>query len=129
MFKNKHLNRLLKAAPVALIALGLTSVAIAPAHAGDVASWQKSVVNLISKKQVYPRAALASAIEGKAKVKVTIDRAGAIKNFEVVQPAGNALLDDEVPKLMSRINPLPAPPAELPDANLTFVLPLSWALE
>lgn len=129
MFKNKHLNRLLKAAPIALIALGLTSIAVAPALAGDVASWQKSVVTLISKKQVYPRAALASAVEGKAKVKVSIDRSGNIKNFEVLQPTGSALLDDEVPKLMSRINPLPAPPAELPDANLSFVLPLSWALE
>ena len=129
MFKNKQVNRLLKLAPLGFVAATLMLAAPAAANAGDIGAWQKSVVSLISKKQVYPRAALDNSIEGKAKVKVTIDRTGAITNFQIIQGTGNSILDAEVPKLMSRINPLPAPPADLGNDQLTFILPLSWALE
>ncbi|MAU40648.1 MAG: hypothetical protein CMF31_03405 [Kordiimonas sp.] len=101
----------------------------APAEANDIKSWQGKVVKLISKKQVYPRAALANEIEGKAKVRVSIDRTGAITNYEVVQPTGTDVLDNEVPKLISRINPLPQPPSSLSDEQMTFMLPLSWVIQ
>ncbi len=129
MFKNKHLGRVLKALPLAVAATGLMIATSAPVKAGDVKSWQKAVVTLISKKQVYPRAALADAIEGRAKVQVSIDRSGAITSYNITESTGNAVLDEEVPKLMSRIDPLPKPPSELSDDNLTFILPLSWVLE
>ena len=82
----------------------------------------------VAKKQVYPRSAIDNEIEGKAKVKVTIDRAGKVTAFNVVQPTGQDVLDKELPKLGDRISPLPTPPAELSDAQLTFVLPVTWAL-
>jgi len=97
--------------------------------AADMASWQKSVIGVIAKKQVYPRAAMSQEIEGRAKVKMTIDRGGKITHYEMVESTGSDLLDAEVVKLMDRINPLPAPPAEASDSNLTFVLPLAWVLE
>ncbi len=127
-------NRMLKASVTKAAALGVTTVLAvstltSPVLANDVASWQKSVVSLVAKKQVYPREAMSKEIEGRARVKVTIDRSGAITGYEAVEKTGNAILDAEIEKLKDRINPLPTPPASLSDANLTFVLPLSWVLQ
>jgi len=99
------------------------------ASAEDLKSWQKSVGKLIAKKQTYPRAAMRKEIEGKAKVKVSIDRTGAITGFEMTQSTGNDILDNAVPKLMERLNPLPTPPASLSETQLSFVLPLTWRIQ
>lgn len=129
MFKAISLSHLFKFA-VALLLTGVMSAGVsAPANAGAVQDWQRSVVKLVAKKQVYPREALTDSVEGKAKVQVTISRSGAITGFKVAEASGSTILDAEIPKLMSRIDPLPAPPAELSDSNLTFVLPLTWVLE
>lgn len=108
------------------VSLLLAVSLVAPAVAADMATWQRSVAVKIAKKQKYPRAALARGIEGKARVKITILADGTITAHEITQPTGEAILDKEIPKLMRRLNPLPA----LPDGreSLTFVLPLDWSL-
>lgn len=100
----------------------------ANAQADDIKNWQVKIVKLVAKKQVYPRSAMRKELEGRAKVRVNIDRSGAIVSHEVTQPTGQAVFDKEIPKLIGRINPLPAPPAALSDGQLSFVLPLSWVI-
>lgn len=97
--------------------------------ADDIRNWQTKIVKLVAKKQVYPRAAMRKEIEGRAKVKITIDRSGEIVAHELKQSTGHDVLDKEVPKLIKRISPLPTPPEQLADAQLTFVLPLSWVIQ
>lgn len=123
-------NNSLKAAVLGLtVAAGLAFGGAGEARANEIATWQKNVVSTIAQKQVYPRAAMSQEIEGRARVKVTIDRSGNITAYEMVEGTGHDLLDAEVVRLKDRINPLPKPPASLADANLTFVLPLSWVLQ
>lgn len=128
-------NRMLKDSPLKAAVLGLTvafGVAMtAPAEvkADEISAWQKDVVSTIAKKQVYPRAAMSQEIEGRARVQVTIDRAGNITGYDIVESTGHELLDAEVVRMKDRINPLPKPPAGLSEANLSFVLPLSWVLQ
>ena len=98
------------------------------AQANDIKKWQTKIVKLVAKKQVYPRSAMRKELEGRAKVRVSIDRTGAIVGHEIVQATGLPVFDKEIPKLIKRINPLPAPPASLTDGQLSFVLPLSWAI-
>ena len=100
----------------------------AQAEANDIRKWQKKIVHLVAKKQVYPRSAIRKELEGRAKVRVNIDRTGAIISHEVLTPTGQAVFDKEIPKLMKRINPLPALPESLTDTQLSFVLPLSWII-
>jgi len=124
------MTKLMKfAASVMALALFATVSVSTPAQASDVKKWQVKVVKLVAKKQVYPRSALKKELEGSAKVKISIDRSGAIQNFDVTQSTGHDVLDKEVGKLIKRIDPLPSPPDALPDSNLTFVLPLTWALQ
>jgi len=105
-----------------------TVVVSAEAQANDIKKWQTKIVKLVARKQVYPRSAMRRELEGRAKVRVSIDRTGAIIGHEVISPTGLAVFDKEIPKLIKRINPLPTPPAELSDNQLSFVLPLSWVI-
>jgi protein TonB len=98
--------------------------------AGDsITNWKTDVVKLIARKQVYPRAALSREIEGSAKVEITIDRTGHVTSYDVVKPTGHAELDEDIPKLVKRIDPLPSPPSELADKDLTMTLPLNWVIQ
>ncbi len=100
----------------------------ASAKAGDIKDWQVKIVKLVAKKQVYPRAAMRKELEGRAKVRINIDREGNIVNHEILSPTGLEVFDNEIPKLIDRINPLPSPPDALSDDQLSFVLPLSWVI-
>ena len=116
---------------VSVIVAGTMALAgfVTTASAQDISSWQKSVTQKIAKKQTYPRAALRKELEGKVQVEINIDRDGNIVAHSVTQSSGHDVLDREVPKLMKRVNPLPAPPADVTDSQLTLVVPLAWALQ
>lgn len=100
-----------------------------PSYAVDKSSWIKKIGKRIGAKTIYPKSAIRKGIEGRAKVKITIDRQGTIVAFDVIEQTGEAILDKVIEKSISRISPLPAPPAELTDAELVFNLPLVWRLE
>ncbi|MFQ5346217.1 MAG: energy transducer TonB [Rhodothalassiaceae bacterium] len=114
---------------LAMIVVITSAMASSGALAGGLRSWQHLIAKAVASKQVYPRSALRREIEGSAKVRVTVDRSGKIANFEIIQATGHNELDREVPKLMRRIDPLPKPPSEVSDEQLTFVLPLTWVLQ
>lgn len=124
---NRMFGKSLKAGLAASLLLAAALPVVAAA--ADMKSWQREVAQTVASKQVYPRSALRKELEGSAKVRITMDRTGAISNFELIEGTGHDELDREVPKLIERINPLPSPPAELADADLTFILPLAWALQ
>lgn len=105
------------------LAFGL---ATAPAQALDMNGWKKAVIKKVAKKQKYPRSALAREIEGKARVRLFVAADGAITNHEIVQETGQSVLDKEIPKLVSRLNPLPSLPEG--KTEMSFVLPLNWSL-
>ena len=116
-----------KIASILAITAGLATVSIAGVNANDTASWQKAVIKKVMKKQTYPRSAISREIEGRAKVKISVDASGAILSHEVVEATGQSILDREIPKLMKKLDPLPA----LPEGQTakTFVLPLNWSLD
>lgn len=125
MFSLKTLARV----AVIVSALSLPFTMTQTASASEIAVWQSKISKLIAKKQIYPRAAMRKELEGRAKIKLSIDRSGKIKNFEILENTGHAILDKEVPKLIARLNPLPTPPATLSDDQLNFILPISWRLQ
>jgi protein TonB len=111
-----------------VLSFGLVGVTGTAHAASDIKKWQTKIVKLVAKKQVYPRSAMRKELEGRAKVRVSIDRTGAIVAHEIITPTGLSVFDKEIPKLIKRINPLPKPPASLTDNQLSFVLPLSWVI-
>ncbi len=113
------------AALVFAATIGL-SVMSAPAQANDMKKWQIEVVKSVAKNQRYPRSAIAREIEGKAKVRLVVAADGSITSHEIVEATGEEVLDNEIPKLVEKLNPLPALPGG--QAEMSFVLPLSWTL-
>ncbi|WP_417450172.1 TonB family protein [Kordiimonas sp.] len=115
------------------LAAGALTVGIAagavPVAADEIQDWQRDIVKKIIKTHIYPRSAIAREIEGSAKVQVTIDRSGKITGYDIVEPSGQAQLDKVIPKMMEKLDPLPSPPASLPDGNLSFVIPIAWRLQ
>ena len=111
-----------------IVAFVIGCMAATPAHAADKSAWLKAVARTIAKKQIYPRSALAREIEGTAKVRITVGRDGHITTYDVIQPTGAAVLDRALERLMTRIDPLPAPPAGLAEKELTLVVPIVWSL-
>ena len=109
----------------ATIAAFGTFVFASTASASDLNKWKRSVAMKIAQKQTYPRSALSREIEGQAKVRIQVAANGEILNHEVIQPTGEEVLDREIPRLVKRLNPLPA----IPSGQATsLVLPLTWAL-
>lgn len=120
------INKIYKAFAMA-VALSFAMAGMsASASAQDMNSWKRAVAQKVAKKQKYPRAALAREIEGKARVRLVVAADGSITTHEIVEATGENILDKEIPKLVKRLNPLPALPEDR--AELSFVLPLSWSL-
>lgn len=104
-----------------------SSVFTSTAHADALGDWRKEVVKKVAETRTYPRSAISREIEGRAMVLLKVAQDGTITAHQVLQPTGQQVLDREIPKLVSRLNPLPPLPAGEKDASL--VVPISWVLE
>lgn len=97
-------------------------------NANPINDWRQAVAQKVAKKHIYPRSAIRKEIEGRAIVKVTIERTGTIAKYDIIEATGEEVLDKVIPKMLSRVDPFPAPPSDLADENLTFLVPLTWRL-
>jgi len=97
-----------------------------PASASSAsASWQQSLVARLTKVQHYP--AQAHGVQGVVNLAFTIDRQGKVVSSKIAKSSGSAVLDAEALDLIKRAAPLPPPPADIPDSDLSFVVPIRFA--
>ncbi|MFC4346400.1 energy transducer TonB [Kordiimonas lipolytica] len=111
---------------VATLVLSFTFASAPASAADDMKSWKIAVIKAVAKNQRYPRSAIAREIEGKAKVRLVVSADGTITSHEILEETGQSILDSEIPKLVEKLNPLPALPGG--EQELSFVLPLNWTL-
>ncbi len=90
----------------------------------SIRSWQAELTAHIERFKRYPEAARARGETGTATVLFTIDREGHVLRSSVLRSAGSARLDEEALAVLARAQPLPRPPGQLADDQLTF----TWAL-
>ena len=106
------------------------SVVTAPSPSAAVSSatvsWQQSLVARLAKLQRYPMQ--ARGVQGVASVAFTIDRQGKVVSSKIVKSSGSAVLDAEALAMVKRAAPLPAPPPDIADADLTFVVPIRFTV-
>jgi len=97
-----------------------------PASASSAsASWQQSLVARLTKVQHYP--AQAHGVQGVVNLAFKIDRQGKVVSSKIAKSSGSAVLDPEALDLIKRAAPLPPPPADIPDSDLSFVVPIRFA--
>jgi TonB family protein len=102
------------------------TVPTSPKLAPVIADWQQALVTRLARFQRYP--AHAKGATGVVNLSFSIDRQGHVLNGRVIKSSGSAVLDTEALSLLTRAAPLPPPPAAAPDSDLTFVLPIRFAL-
>jgi TonB family protein len=88
----------------------------------SAASWQQSLVARLSR--LHPP--LARGVEGVVSLAFSIDRHGNVVSSRIVRSSGSAVLDAEALDLLKRVAPLPPPPAEIANSELSFVVPIRF---
>jgi protein TonB len=92
------------------------------------ASWQAQLAGWLERYKRYPRLAQEQRQEGIVYLRFTIDRQGRVISAQIEKGSGFSLLDEEVTALIQRAQPLPAPPPEVPGAQIVLTLPVQFAL-
>ena len=97
----------------------------APASKAFVA-WQLKLVAHIERLKRYPREARPA--QGDVNVAFTIDRKGVVVTSRIAKSSGSPVLDAEAMDLVLRSQPLPVPPADAPEAQLSQVATIRFQI-
>jgi len=89
-----------------------------------VAKWQRLLVAQLERHKRYPPHAGGKI--GEAKLAFSIDRGGHVIASRIVHSSGSDALDEEALAMVKRAAPLPPPPAEISDDQLSFVVPIRY---
>jgi len=92
----------------------------------DALRWQTALAAHIERFKRYPAKARSSGEQGIATVAFTIDRQGRLLTSRIVQSSGSPMLDQETLAMLARAQPMPAPPSDIPDNKLSFVVPVRF---
>ena len=92
----------------------------------SVIRWQSLLAAHIEHFKRYPIEARSRGEHGIAKVAFTIDHEGHLLRSRIVQSSGSTALDQETLAMLARAQPMPRPPDQLADAELTFVVPVRF---
>jgi periplasmic protein TonB len=92
----------------------------------SVARWQTQLAAHIERFKRYPAEARSRGEQGIAKVAFKIDHEGHVLTSRIVQSSGSAALDQETLAMLSRAQPMPPPPDQISDAQLSFVVPVRF---
>jgi protein TonB len=95
----------------------------------SVIRWQSQLAAHIEHFKRYPAAARARGTSGTATVAFTIDHEGHLLRSSIVQSSGSAMLDQETLAMLARAQPMPRPPDQLTDGELTFVMPIRFDIK
>ncbi|MGQ0701045.1 MAG: energy transducer TonB [Panacagrimonas sp.] len=92
-------------------------------------TWESQVLAHLERHKRYPALALRRGQEDRVSVKIRLDRAGKVLSHSIAGSRGYAMLDQEVLALIERANPFPAPPVEIRDGDLEFMVPVEFFID
>jgi protein TonB len=103
-----------------------TAPAASKAVPKSVTQWQSELAAHIERFKRYPQEARSRGEQGMARVAFTIDHDGHLLASRIVQSSGSAALDQETLEMLTRAQPMPRPPGEMKDPQLSFVVPVRF---
>ena len=103
-----------------------TAPPAAAPSAAVVHRWESELVAHIERFKRYPQEARSRGEQGIARVAFTIDHDGHLLASRIVQSSGSAALDQETLEMLTRAQPMPRPPGEMKDPQLSFVVPVRF---
>jgi protein TonB len=94
-----------------------------------VLRWQSGLQAQIASKKRYPAKLVAHHDEGRVLVTFRIDRDGKVLESRVLESSGSSDLDQEALSTLTRAEPLPKPPANAKDSDLSFTVGMKFYLK
>ncbi|MEA2906392.1 MAG: periplasmic protein TonB [Alphaproteobacteria bacterium] len=94
-----------------------------------VPAWKRQVVGLLERNKRYPSAAQVRSEQGTVQLAFSLDRQGRVMASHIVKSSGSAALDKETLELVQRAQPFPAPPSEMPGAQITLTVPIRFNMK
>lgn len=92
--------------------------------------YEQTISLWIQKFKLYPESARAQGIQGRAVVRVRIDRHGNIRYTILEENTGNPDLDRAALDMVRRANPVPAVPDGYPEGDMfEFLIPVNFAIK
>ena len=89
------------------------------------ARYEMEISGWIQKHKLYPPD--ANGAEGRAVVRMRIDRSGNVRYYGIEEASGNAVLDAAAIDMIRRANPMPVVPSDYPAGSLVeFLIPISF---
>lgn len=95
----------------------------------SVIRWQSLLAAHIEHFKRYPAEARSRGDQGTAKVAFTIDHEGHLLSSRIVQSSGSDTLDRETLAMLARAQPMPKPPDNVFDSELSFVVPVRFNIK
>jgi protein TonB len=92
----------------------------------SIARWESTLAAHIERFKHYPAEARARGDQGTATVAFTIDHEGRLVSSRIVQSSGSATLDQETLAMLVRAQPMPKPPDNVFDNELSFIVPVRF---
>ena len=90
-----------------------------------IENWRQSLVSHLSRFERYPLAARGA--QGVVTIAFRIDRQGNVVSDSIVKSSGSAVLDADALAMIKRAAPLPPPPVNIADDELSLVVPIRYA--
>jgi protein TonB len=110
---------------IGVVAAGPDLGRVAKPSPARVERWERSLIARVERFKRYPPQ--AEGRFGIASIAFSIDRNGHLLSARIIKGSGSAILDEEALAMIRRAVPLPAPPADVADDRLSFVLPVRYA--
>lgn len=91
-------------------------------------NYKKVLLSRLAKFKKYPRIAKRKKIEGRAILRVKIDRSGKVLESELTSSTGSELLDKATIQILNRASPLPPMPENIEANVFQFFVPVEFKL-
>jgi protein TonB len=95
----------------------------------SILGWQSKLSAQIARFKRYPAGAQARHEEGVVRLAFTIDRKGRVLETRIVESSGSGELDNEFLSMLVRSQPLPKPPGDAQESDLSFVMGMRFSLK
>lgn len=92
----------------------------------SILRWQSGLQAQIARLKRYPARAAARREEGRVLVTFTIDRNGKVLESHVTESSGSSDLDQEALSCLIRAQPLPKPPPDAKEADLSITMGMKF---
>jgi periplasmic protein TonB len=91
-----------------------------------VVRWESLLAAHIERFKHYPDEARVRGEQGVARVFFTLDHEGHLLSSRIVRSSGSELLDHETLAMLERAQPMPKPPSNFLDSQLSFEVPVRF---